>query len=303
MKEKKNKIFVVDPHISNANGSRKDSPIDVFIDKMGQVMNYAREYNADIYIAGDMTDEPILKNENLDRIIDFYEKNKDINTFVIYGNHDEFNNNKELRNKTSLNLLFKTVPNLMKYPSCDKNTDIFGVDYLDGLTLENIEKVNQKIVMAHSFYNNEFYGHNEQENITKEKAEILNGKGVEILFLGHDHEEHSTVTIGNLKIFRIGNLYRKHKKNYNLARKIKVLLVKEDLTHEELIIKAPTFVEVLTANKLNKIQVEETDERELIKLVEEYKFSEEEDFLSIIKEKVKEKKDSVKIKISKFLPI
>ncbi len=304
IKEKENKIFIVDPHAANSNGSRKDNPIEVFINKMSQAMDYAREYDADIYIPGDITDVTDLKNEVLDKIIDFYKANEDVRTFVVYGNHDEYRNNKVLRNETALNLLFKSTNNLIQYPSCSEETDVFGVDYLDGLTEENIAKIKteQKVVMAHSYFNNNFYENDEKENITKEKAMILAEKGVEILFLGHDHEEHKTILLNNLKIFRIGNLYRKHKKAYNVGRLIKILLVKKDLTTKELIIKAPPFLEVLSSNKTNKIEKEEMEDKELISLIEEYKeIKEDECFLDILKEKLKEKSDKVKIKISKIL--
>lgn len=304
IKEKENKIFLVDPHASNSNGSRKDDPIEVFINKMSQVMNYAREYNADIYIPGDFTDVIDLKNGVLDKIIDFYKENEDVKTFITYGNHDECRNNKELRKDTALNLLFKLTNNLIQYPSCSTETEVFGIDYLDGLTEENIEKIEteQKVVMAHSFFNNSFYGHDEKENITKERAKKLAEKGVEILFLGHDHEEHKTEILDKLKIFRIGNLYRKHKKAYNVGRPIKILLVKKDLSTKELIIKAPPFFEVLSANKVNRIEKEEMEDKELNSLIEEYKeIKEDEDFLEILKEKLKEKSDKIKIKINKIL--
>lgn len=294
----KNKgIFVNDPHATDKNGIRKDNPVLVIKDKFTQIFNYAREYNADIFIEGDLTDKNENSNEAMAEIMTLIKENKDINIYFIYGNHDHFQNNQDFIKRTSLNLLNVGCDNLINLATIEHKY-VLGVDFLDTQKLFVPElEIKQKIVMAHSYYNQELF-EGKGDNISPEQAEILEKKGVKLLLLGHDHEPHPTEQIGELKIFRIGNMYRKARKAYNYDRQVQVQLVDfESLESKLLPIEHDSFIDVLQTTKLIEMNYEEIDDKDISSLSKTMKETKrEENFDVFLKKQFENESDKVKEK-------
>ena len=303
MKSKDRVIFVIDPHLSSSTGIRKDDIIETNLNKWAQLFQLAKLHNADIFTTGDLTDQTSLDNELMIKIIDLFKENKETNVFTIWGNHDEYQDNKLLRIKTSMKLLLTSCDNLIEYPSLSKDSEILAVDFVDSEKIDNFldeieaSGVNtpiQKVMVTHTFFNNSFMG-GQKDNLTVEQAERLEKLGVKHLICGHDHEPHPPIEIDGLVVHRFGNLIRKNRKKYNMHRQIEVMLY--DLTMNQymmLDIEHKPFLDVIRTEKLLEAREEVVETEKIRELMENFKGeTTEEKFEEFLNKKIEEEKPEV----------
>ena len=218
-------IFVGDTHLmSNAPSSRKETN-EEYRELQMRKLKYIYENIADkddiIFITGDvfhssalsmMSGTPKFYND----IIDLMNIRK---TYTIIGNHDMYYRNEDVNNVTILDNLLKTgvehLSHLSLYSENNLNKiNIFGVDYgHDFPRLGNINDNEYNIVVAHAFFEDNFYGSTGNHNLTIEAINQL-GK-YDAVVLGHDHSSYPEVDIDNnitferkTRIIRPGSLMR-----------------------------------------------------------------------------------------------
>ena len=191
-----NFLIVGDPHLMKTSGIRKDDIIETQLNKWKQIFNIAEDNDAVIVVLSDLTDKPDIPYEVINR---FTRLKRDLFPNVVlttaWGNHDEKSDNIELREQTALANLFesKTVIHTDTYKM---ENVIDNLDYSNDIVeyVKNKRIIKPKILCAHLFYDNAFYG-GIKHNITKEMAYDLMEQGVEYIFLGHDHKNYPTKII------------------------------------------------------------------------------------------------------------
>lgn len=96
-------ILTADWHIRATTPiNRKDDYVEAQFDKIKQVLAIAEMYNADIIIAGDLFDKPVVPIWLLNRLIDTLLHKYSSKIYVIPGNHDLIGHNSERIAETSL---------------------------------------------------------------------------------------------------------------------------------------------------------------------------------------------------------
>lgn len=218
-------IFVGDSHItSNVPSSRKETNEeyrDLQYKKLNYIYNDIAEENDIIVITGDvfhssalsmMSGTPKFYND----IIDLLNTRK---TFTIVGNHDMYFRNEDVHNTTILDNLLKTGVNHLDRIELVNQTGmkirLFGVDYnSDFPILGDINDNIYNIIIAHSFFEDSFYGATGNNNLTIEAINNTLGK-YDAVVLGHDHSPYDMLDIDNplaynrkTRIVRPGSLLR-----------------------------------------------------------------------------------------------
>ena len=302
---KRRLIFVIDPHLSDSAGIRKDDMTETNIDKWEQLFELAKTHNADIFTTGDLTDKTNLKNKLMGKIIDLFNKNKDIKVFTIWGNHDEYQDNRELREESSMSVLLKSCENLIECQSADLNSEVLAIDFVDSYKIEEIIGAYAplpKVMVTHTFYDNEFMG-GKNDNITKEQAEKLAELGVQRLICGHDHEPHDIEFVNGMAVHRFGNLIRKNRKSYNSHRQIEVMLYDfETNNYFMLPIKHKPFIEVIKTEKLLDAKREEVEIEDIKELMIEFEgITTEDKFEDLLNKKLEQETQNVRSIVRKHI--
>lgn len=266
-----NFLIVGDPHLMKTSGIRKDDIIETQLNKWKQIFNIAEDNDAVIVVLSDLTDKPDIPYEVINR---FTRLKRDLFPNVVlttaWGNHDEKSDNVELREQTALANLFesKTVIHTDTY----KMENVIGnLDYSNDIVeyVKNKRIIKPKILCAHLFYDNAFYG-GIKHNITKEMAYDLMEQGVEYIFLGHDHKNYPPTTIEKdgktLTIHRPGAIFRKKRATYEFNRPVNIVLVKQE--SDETIIKyipldVKPFISVISNEKIFEIIKERKEEEDM----------------------------------------
>lgn len=182
--------------------SRKDNYFEACMKKFEFLLK-----NCDILLqAGDVftksREEDICKNRMLS-LLNRY----GIPMCIVPGNHDIENDVLDSLVKTSLGNLASN-PNVTILSS-DKIWNIAGIKV--GVLAYDIKEAKVQtfsepvdIVIGHHFYN---WERDLNLSLTDEDILRYNAKYV---FLGHDHEPHKTVQVGNTKIYRYGSVMREN---------------------------------------------------------------------------------------------
>jgi DNA repair exonuclease SbcCD nuclease subunit len=128
-------IFTADTHLSEAcpiSRSDKDEWLNVQMDKLEQMVQYGiKNEHHDIIFAGDFFHKFSDTTTLVNLVMGFFTKYRNIRFYIIYGNHDLKNHNKEFNLQTSL-LTIGYLPNVTvvtEYRSIDiegKQVDFFG---------------------------------------------------------------------------------------------------------------------------------------------------------------------------------
>lgn len=231
-------IFIGDTHLTPlAPSSRKETNEeyrDLEFKKLKYIYeNIASDKNDKIIVTGDvfhssslsmMAGTPKFYND----IIDLMSTRE---TYSIIGNHDMYYRNEDRENSTILANLFKTsVEHLdklelnsqaYKYDSnlgvnqvYNRTIKIYGVDYMKDFPKLQFMDGAYNIIVAHSFFEDNFYGAKGNENLTIEAINNYLGK-YDAVVLGHDHAAYPMIDINNAlaynektKIIRPGSLMR-----------------------------------------------------------------------------------------------
>lgn len=265
-----NFLIVGDPHLTNKSGIRKDDIIETQLQKWEQIFRIADDNDAKIVVLSDLTDDSDIPYEVVNKFTRLKKESfNNVSLTTAWGNHDEKNDNKELRVNTALaNLMESGAVTHTNY--IDLNI-ICNLDYSENIVeyVKDKDIIKPKILCAHVFYDNAFYG-GIRHNITKEMAYDLLDQGVEYIFLGHDHKNYPPVTLEKdgktLTIHRPGATFRKKRAVYEFSRPINVVLVKQE--GEKFIInyfplEVKPFISVISNEKIFEIIKERKDEEDM----------------------------------------
>ena len=211
--------FVGDTHIMSTSPSSRNETAEEYrqlqYDKLKQVYDMATDEDL-VIITGDVFNSSALSMMSgtpkfYNDIIDLMNSKP---TYTIVGNHDLYFRNETVENTTILDNLFKTG---VKHLECLKFKDInlVGIDYgHDFPVFENSSTYN--IVVAHSFFEDSFYGSTGNHNLTIDGLKVM--KNVNAVVLGHDHNTYKILDIDGVKIVRPGSLMRGTSHTCNINR-------------------------------------------------------------------------------------
>ena len=200
-----------DLHLNDtAPRSRTDNYIASIFDKLYYLIE-----NSDILILlGDIFDAKTISNQAIARFVprlrEYVANGKKV--FYILGNHDLYNYNINTYARSSLSVFemldvmvlvrslkigpvhFDVIPFDRKFPG------IIPTDYF------------QSVLLGHYYYND-----------SRDPAYSMFDKDIEncgykYIFLGHDHEEYASVTVGETVVVRSGSIARNTAHKTNLAR-------------------------------------------------------------------------------------
>ena len=258
---------VLDLHFGKKCNIRLDDTDTVITEKLMQLLD---KNITKIIFAGDIFENCSITRKTFMSTVKLFSlfKEKGIELYTIYGNHDEYRYNKSFRKETPLNDLvdLKLITLLSNNILSTDNYDIYGFDYLDIDELKNFistvhEKDKKIICIGHTFYNNELMGGN--NNLTED---LIKEGNIDYLVLGHDHSEYKEVKNNNTIIYRIGSVLRDSSSKNNLERVPGYLLFEEG---------KPKFIkfECKNLNELliAKVTVKNKQEIDFSSLIEEIK--------------------------------
>lgn len=215
-------VFVGDPHISaNTPSSRKETNEEyraLQIKKLKYIYEDIAGPSDWVIILGDvfhssalsmMSGTPKFYND----IIDIMKTRR---TMTIIGNHDMYYRNEDSHNVTILENLFKTgvehLNLLNSYTTiCNyegRLINLYGVDYGHDFPKLEPNPKDFNIIVAHSFFEDRFYGAEGNSNLTESAIEQLGQYN--LVVLGHDHAAYPITTANNGKtiVVRPGSLLR-----------------------------------------------------------------------------------------------
>ncbi|MBQ2639203.1 MAG: metallophosphoesterase [Bacilli bacterium] len=229
-------IFVGDTHLTaNCPSSRKETNEEyreLQYKKLNYIYNELANEDDIVIITGDvfhssalsmMAGTPKFYND----IIDLMNTRK---TYTIVGNHDMYFRNEDVNNTTILDNLLKAgvehldtlqIPIKVLTGSTSNSStvttmilNIYGVDYSKDFPQLLNPSGCYNIIVAHSFFEDSFYGTKGNENLTIDAINNQLGK-YDAVVLGHDHTPYSILEIDNplaynrrTKIIRPGSLMR-----------------------------------------------------------------------------------------------
>lgn len=257
------KIAIVgDPHISTGFRARIDDYLHTTLDK---IVHIAKENDAVIFL-GDMFDTCAMPtyvfNETYKALKPFQGK-----LHTILGNHDMFHRNVKSLQRTTIGSLSLTgAINL----HIDKPFEIDNITFVPVMVDVDFNDIprddtNTQILLAHKYYEMMVCP---EESLDNSEIKYLNYKYV---FLGHDHQPYTSLSISNSVVFRPGSLTRITIDNYNKDRVIRYYQL--DTTNyniEEVEIPTTPSEEVYLKGSFDKIAKEsktKTDMQSLSKLL------------------------------------
>lgn len=199
-------VFVGDTHImSVCPSSRKETNEEyreLQYNKLKYIYeNIAKDEKDIVVITGDvfhssalsmMAGTPKFYND----IIDLMNTRQ---TYTIVGNHDLYYRNDEVENTTILDNLLKAGVHhldLLHIYEYGKKFNIYGVDYNQNFPKLLNHSDSYNIIVAHSFFEDDFYGAEGNTNLTIDA--IRNYLGCyDAVVLGHDHAPYNMLQIEN----------------------------------------------------------------------------------------------------------
>ena len=220
---------VLDLHFGKKCNFRLEENMDQVISKK---LDFIKDYCIEkeiktVIFAGDIFENCSINRATFMSAVKSFKKFKEnnIEVLVIFGNHDEYRYNKNMRELTPLYDLVDL--GLVFY--LDGEYEVFrdGIkficfSYLNTQKLyefllngkqENKDK-NTRVAIGHAFYENEFMGGTEA-NITKE---MLDKSDIDFLVLGHDHTDYEDLKVGDKYVLRCGSILRDNTTQNSLNR-------------------------------------------------------------------------------------
>ena len=284
----KSAYFILDLHFGKKCNTRLDDTDDVLYEKLLKILDDCIDKdNHLVFIAGDIFDSCSISRKSFMKALKIFKEYKEANidVFAIYGNHDEYRYNSNLRKETPLNDLVELCyiqildgwsiffGDKVKYRVTGHSylnneiTETIKRGYLEGQTkTDYLDNYNYKdIVIGHWFYDNEFMGGD--KNLPKKLIEKSNA---DYIILGHDHSYYDPVTIGETTVFRFGSLLRGTGSFNDLHRPVGYLEINDD---------GPIFRE-LEVPELKDVTIAKATIKE-----------EKKDFISMIEEITMEEKE------------
>lgn len=188
---------------------RKD---DYFASVLAKIEGILVE-NDTVICLGDLFHKPTISIFSLHKLVCLLLKYRR-QVYYIPGNHDVYNMN------VGDDSMHKTVLHLLK--SMRLIHEITGPVQIDGVWYEAMPLLHAPSVIPASRPGSILLGHYFFESALDPKFSItredLAGKGYSMVLLGHDHEPHDPVKIGDTIVFRFGSIGRHTSHKYNLQR-------------------------------------------------------------------------------------
>lgn len=272
-------VAILDIHYGKKCNIRLDDTEEVISNKMSQILDYCLDNNVKVVlVAGDIFDNCSISRKSFIKAYETFSKFKkyEIDLYVIYGNHDEYRYNKDFRSETPLRDLktlgaVKIIDSQDSVEILDEQNNkymIYGFPYLETAKLKETvfekESGYKNVVIAHTFYDNEFMGG--ENNLTKEDIQRINA---DYYILGHDHSYYPEERIGDKRVFRFGSLVRGTSSKNDLERDV-IFMHFHDGEYEEIKLDVEKLENVTVAKAT--IKEEKIDYKEII---EEIKISED----------------------------
>ena len=198
--------FALDLHCRLFNPStRKDNYFEASMQKLEFLLQ-----NCDVLIqAGDFFDKARTEDVVKNRILNLLNRYK-VPIYVVPGNHDVENDLLETLPNTSLaNLAYHNAVTIL---TPDKIWNIEGLKigvldfYVEKAKKQSFDEVD--VVVGHHFYN---WFRDPSKSIEPQDVDKYN---TNYLILGHDHEPHEDLQLGNTIIIRTGSILRTELASY-----------------------------------------------------------------------------------------
>lgn len=279
-------IALLDIHMGKKCGIRLDNIDEAIVDKLNQVLQMCLEKNyRTVLTAGDIFDGVNIQRPAFLNVWKAFNKFRrlGITVYVLWGNHDMYRGNPELKNETPLQVLIETEV-VKEYPkdylritNGKESIDVKAFDYYDEITPYTGDLENSMLI-AHTFYENEFMG-GKDHNLTASDIDRL---GYKTVVLGHDHSYYPPVTTkGNNTIFRFGSLTRVSTTPGELQRRIRVMDFHLDGSYhmEELEVKK---LEDIAKAETQKLEVKSIDYSSIVKEIQSSNVENEDNVLVLI---------------------
>ena len=155
-------------------------------------------------------------------------QNRGIQLDTILGNHDFPNEDFDSIQKTSFyNIILSKAMNYRKCGEMWKidNTMFVAIPYLFDEAVAFIadlpkmldSKTEYVILLGHHFYE---WGLDMEHSIVQATLQPLMNDFARkyLVFLGHDHQQHDPISLGNVTVYRPGSLMRAEQNEYNLTQ-------------------------------------------------------------------------------------
>lgn len=220
---------VLDLHFGKKCNFRLEDNMDqVIAKKLDFIKDYCiRKEIGTVIFAGDIFENCSINRSTFMSAVKSFKKFKEnnIESIIVFGNHDEYRYNKNMRELTPLYDLadLGLVYYLDEYEVLRDGVKFICFSYLNTQKLyefllngnkENEDSEHTRVAIGHAFYENEFMGGTEA-NITKE---MLDKSDIDILVLGHDHTDYEDLKVGDKYVLRCGSILRDNTTQNSLNR-------------------------------------------------------------------------------------
>ena len=208
--------MISDPHILiNKPIARLDDAVETSFSKMNFILSWCKGNNANLIIAGDLTDKP-RSWHLLPRILDMFSNYQDVKVFAVFGQHDTYMYSEETRDKTILGALYSAGLVEILGEKASSWSNLFGCSY--GQKIPEVEYKNEKnILVIHApiaeaplFPNHKYMD---------AKKFLKDNKDFDIILCGDIHKEFFIFDKQNRTILNTGPMIRKTADDYNFTFK------------------------------------------------------------------------------------
>lgn len=170
-----------------------------------------------VVFLGDLFDKPIMSFQGFHRVLLFFLRmlREGKRSWIVMGNHDiPYLNPDSLMKSTLGALSLLRMVNVTSIPVCIESLVISTIPTASKVVCPDTPKdfPGVQMLIGHAFFENSL---DPDYSVT---SEMLVNSGYRYVFLGHDHEPHETVTIGNTEVYRIGSLCRNTSHEYQIKR-------------------------------------------------------------------------------------
>lgn len=204
-------ILLSDTHLLYQNPvGRLDNLVDVQFDKLNFIFDKAQEFGCPVLIAGDLFNKP--RSWTLLPIVMSFLKERDVQVFCVYGQHDTYLYSDETRDRTNLGILEKAglVEILNNDPVFFRDIFLYGCSFGSEIPIPTIGGINILVIHA-PISNAAIYPGQE---FTLAKNFLLTHDKYDLILCGDIHRKF-VEQIGNRIIVNSGPMLRKEASEYN----------------------------------------------------------------------------------------
>ena len=237
--------FAGDLHFDNVTPTaRLDNYMETCCRKLEAIGNICCQENIlYLFFSGDVFNKISCTHECVNRLGNMLLslRKKGIRLFSICGNHDLPRDSLNRLQQSPIETLFSfgvmehvSISNPVEFYVTNRRDNslssvkITACDYTQTIPVAD-KNFNVNILLAHMFFNKSEFLFGDEQNITRNRMESL---CYDMVFLGHDHEEHPPVMCGKTLVVRSGSLLRGTVHDYNFKREPGFVIV-DDILHPQ----------------------------------------------------------------------